>query len=86
MHSVSLVWCFLLLVLLKLSVAETCSYSYGYVTPSNPDPVGPAQYAIKFDTNVLLNGKPADPIIINVWSVKGVFIRRFPKCYKMHIV
>lgn len=54
---------------------DTCVASYGDVTPATPDPVAPAEFAIRFDTNVVLSdGSPAEPIIINVtrsWAPLG---------------
>jgi len=59
----------------QAAAAESCIASYGDVSPSNPDPIGPAEYTIKFDTNIFRSdGSPAEPIVISVnrsWAPIG---------------
>lgn len=66
----------LVLVLNVLSIfAKTCEINNSVPNPSpQPDPVSPDAYTISFDTNVVIGGTPAAPIVIEVlrkWAPLG---------------
>jgi peptidyl-prolyl cis-trans isomerase A (cyclophilin A) len=77
MSNVSLLIC-LVATLVAISIAaksETCEITGTVPNPSpKPDSVGPDTYTVSFSTNVLIDNKPAPPIVLSVnrtWAPLG---------------
>jgi peptidyl-prolyl cis-trans isomerase A (cyclophilin A) len=75
MQILSILALFGLLAGVLVASKKTCSIQGDVPNPSpQPDPVSPDTYTITFDTNVVIDGEPAKPIVIEVtrsWAPLG---------------
>jgi peptidyl-prolyl cis-trans isomerase A (cyclophilin A) len=57
-----------------VGASDTCSYSYGNVSDIYPNFISPDIFQVTFSTNILMDGRPAKPIVMEVhrdWAPIG---------------